>query len=94
MAPFEKAPRPKLVLLDINMPGMSGCELLREIKGDRTIADIPVIILSSSTLNDTIRACYRDHANAYLEKPADLLTSLDMVASIESFWFGCAISCP
>lgn len=92
-APFETAPRPHLIVLDINMPGVNGCDLLCKIKSDPAIATIPVIMLSSSVRSETVRECYSQHANAYLTKPADYETAVDLVASIEKFWLQYAVAC-
>ena len=84
--PFEKAIRPNLILLDLNMPGMSGCEVLRQIKSDPELRVIPVVMLSSSQAIQDIDACYREHANAYIRKPTDLESNLKLLRNIDRFW--------
>jgi CheY-like chemotaxis protein len=84
--PFEAAPRPDLILLDLNMPGMTGCEVLHQIKSDPKLLSIPVVMLSDSRAWRDVDACYREHANAYVEKPADLESSLDLLRDIHCFW--------
>lgn len=84
--PYELAPRPQLILLDLNMAGMNGCEVLREIKGDPELRAIPVIILSSSQSRTDIDACYGERANAYISKPSDLDSNLQLLREIDRFW--------
>lgn len=84
--PFEKAPRPQLILLDLNMPGMNGCEVLRSLKSDVNLLSIPVIMLSNSQEENDINACYREHANVYLKKPADYEGTLALLRNINRFW--------
>lgn len=84
--PFEKAPRPDLILLDLNMPGMHGSEVLHRIKSDLELGSIPVIMLSSSEALQDVDACYREHANAYIQKPTDLESNLALLREIDRFW--------
>jgi CheY-like chemotaxis protein len=69
---FTESPRPRLVLLDLNLPGLSGLEVLAEIKGDDEFTTIPVVILSSSRHPTDVERSYGLHANAYIVKPVDL----------------------
>lgn len=85
--PHENAPRPDLIILDVNMPGEDGCETLGSIKSDPEIRCIPVIMFTSSPQNSDVVRCYTQFANAYVQKPVDLDTSLSVVRKIESFWF-------
>ena len=89
-APFENAPRPHLILLDLNMPGMNGREVLRSIKGDARFRSIPTIMLSNSDAANDIEACYGQRANAYIQKPADLEGNLRVVLGLDRFWSGTA----
>jgi len=66
------APRPQLILLDLNLPGVHGLEVLAELKDDASLRSIPVVILSSSRHPDDIQRSYALHANAYITKPVDL----------------------
>ena len=86
-APHENAPRPDLILLDVNMPGNDGCETLRLIKSDSNLRCIPVIMFSASVDYRDVTRCYEQHANAYIRKPLDLDSSLSLVNKIEKFWF-------
>ena len=85
-APFVDAPRPDMVLLDLNLPGRSGLEVLAEIKADPGLARIPVIILSGSDAQMDISMAYDSFANGYITKPVDLDQFIQVVRSIEGFW--------
>ena len=80
------AHRPDLILLDLNLPRMSGHEVLREIKGDPTLRRIPVIILTTSTAERDIAASYDLHANCFVSKPIDFDNFLTVVRQIDQFW--------
>jgi len=81
------APRPDLILLDLNMPGMGGMEFLRLIKEDRRLAMIPVVVMTSSDAEEDIVRSYELHVNAYVTKPVGLEELQKVVAKIEDFWF-------
>ena len=83
---YSNAPRPDLILLDLNMPRKDGRQVLREIKVDPKLRRIPVIIVSSSDAPEDIAKTYELGANAYLSKPVDLDEFLAMVKSLVSFW--------
>ena len=89
--PYQDAPHPNLILLDVNMPGMSGFEVLAAIKGDAELAPIPVIMLSTSRLPDDVQRAYRTHANCYCEKPADFSSGERLMKAIEAFWMDAAV---
>jgi CheY-like chemotaxis protein len=80
------APRPDLILLDLNLPKKSGREVLEEIKQDEQLKHIPVVILTTSQAELDILESYRLRANAYVTKPVDLEQFLKVVKSIEEFW--------
>lgn len=82
----EGAPRPDLVLLDLNLPKKDGREVLEEIKQDPKLEHIPVVILTTSQAEQDIIESYRLRANAYVTKPVDLEQFLKVVKSIEEFW--------
>lgn len=86
-AEFRGAPRPDLILLDLNMPRKDGREVLAEIKQDPDLKRIPVVILTTSSAEQDIVRSYDDHANAYITKPVDLDQFAKVVRSIEEFWF-------
>jgi CheY-like chemotaxis protein len=80
------APRPDLILLDLNLPKRDGREVLHEIKADDRLKHIPVVILTTSQAERDILETYRLRANAYVTKPVDLERFLTVVQSIEQFW--------
>ena len=84
---YAEAPRPDLILLDLNMPRKDGRELLAEIKNDPEFATIPVIVLTSSSAEQDIAIAYKYHANCYVVKPPDFKKFRAVIQSIESFWF-------
>jgi len=85
--PFVDAPRPDIMLLDLNLPRKDGRELLAEIKSDEKLKSIPVIVLTSSAADQDVSRAYSLHANCYLTKPADFSQFKEMVRAIENFWF-------
>jgi CheY-like chemotaxis protein len=85
-APHTAAPRPDLILLDLNLPKMNGREVLETIKHDDALKHIPVVVLTTSQAEKDILDSYRLRANAYVTKPVDLEQFLKMIQSIEHFW--------
>jgi chemotaxis family two-component system response regulator Rcp1 len=83
---FAGAPRPDIVLLDLNLPRKDGREVLAEIKEDDDLKRIPVVILTVSKSEEDILKTYNWHANCYISKPIDLTEFLKVVKSIEEFW--------
>ncbi len=81
------APRPDLVLLDLNLPRMDGGEVLSQIKEDDELRCIPVVILTTSSADADIFRSYNLHANCYITKPSDLQQFTKVAKSIENFWF-------
>jgi CheY-like chemotaxis protein len=84
---FQDAPRPDLILLDLNLPRKNGSEVLQEIKSDPSLRRIPVMILTTSKAQQDLQQAYDLHANCYIAKPVDLDQFLNVVRSIEHFWF-------
>jgi CheY-like chemotaxis protein len=84
--PYEDAPRPHLILLDLNMPEMSGCDVLSQIKGDPDLRSIPTIIFSSSRSLQDVSDCYQRFANAYVRKPLDLEGTRAILRDLDRFW--------
>ncbi|HKO23821.1 MAG TPA: response regulator [Chloroflexota bacterium] len=85
--PYAEAPRPDLMLLDLNMPRKDGREVLAEIKADPELRGIPVVVLTTSHAEQDIVRTYNLHANAYVTKPVDLEQFIAIVHAINQFWF-------
>ena len=83
---YTRAPRPDLILLDLNLPRMDGREVLTAIKNDADLKHIPVVILTVSSDEIDIFKSYNLHANCYITKPIDLDQFIHVVKSIEDFW--------
>jgi two-component system, chemotaxis family, response regulator Rcp1 len=83
---FTKAPRPDLILLDLNLPKKDGREVLAELKQDKDLKRIPVVILTISSDEKDIVSTYNLYANCYITKPIDLDQFLRVVKGIEDFW--------
>lgn len=84
---YVDATVPDLILLDINMPGMNGLEVLHRVKSDSFLKKIPVIMLTSSSEETDIIRSYDEHANCYLEKPLDFKSFATMIKMFDEFWF-------
>ncbi len=84
------APRPDLILLDLNLPKKGGEKVLEEIKLDPGLKSIPVVILTTSAAEEDIRRSYELHANCYITKPVDLDQFLKVVRTIDNFWLAIA----
>ncbi len=83
---FADAPRPDLILLDLNLPRKDGREVLAEVKADESLKAVPIVILTSSSAEEDILRTYKLHANAFISKPVDLEQFIRVVRSIEEFW--------
>jgi CheY-like chemotaxis protein len=83
---YTDAPRPDLVLLDLNLPRMDGRQVLEEIKADETLRTIPVVVLTTSEAEEDIIRSYRLHANAYVTKPVDFDQFIKVVRQIDDFF--------
>ena len=90
---YAKAPRPDLILLDLNMPKKDGRQTLAEIRSDPNLTIIPVVILTTSDADADIIKSYELHANCYVKKPVDLDEFSKVVEAIEDFWF-CVVRLP
>lgn len=84
--PYAAAPRPDLVLLDLNMPRMGGREVLEVLKQDPDLRRIPVVVLTTSASPDDVAQIYALHGNSYVRKPVDLDEFLRVMRTIEDFW--------
>jgi CheY-like chemotaxis protein len=87
------APRPHLILLDLNMPRMDGRETLAEIKKDPDLQTIPVVVLTTSKSEEDIARSYKLQCNCYITKPVDLQQFMEVVRAIENFWL-CIVQLP
>ncbi len=83
---YANAPRPDLILLDLNLPRKDGHEVLAEVKSDENLRRIPVVILTTSQAEEDIIKTYDLHVNCYITKPVDLDQFVKIVKSIEDFW--------
>ncbi len=83
---FTGMPRPDLILLDLNLPGKDGREVLAEIKEDPKLKTIPVVVLTTSSAEQDVNASYNHYANCYLTKPVGYENFLDIIRRLESFW--------
>ncbi|SPM28561.1 CheY chemotaxis protein or a CheY-like REC (receiver) domain, partial [Mycobacterium terramassiliense] len=83
---FEGAPRPDLILLDLNLPKYDGRQLLEKVKSDPDLARIPVVVLTTSSAEEDILRSYELHANAYVTKPVDLDQFMSAVRQIDEFF--------
>lgn len=83
---YVHAPRPDLILLDLNLPRKNGSEVLAEIKQDERLRRIPVVVLTASQAEEDIARAYNHYANCYLTKPIDLDQFISVVQAIKSFW--------
>jgi two-component system, chemotaxis family, response regulator Rcp1 len=81
-----KAPRPDIILLDLNLPKKDGREVLEIIKGDEALKHIPVVVLTTSKAEEDVAKSYALHANCYVTKPVDLEKFIVVVKSIDRFW--------
>jgi len=83
---YANAPRPDLILLDLNLPRKDGREVLAEIKGDPQLATIPVVVLTTSHAEEDVLRSYQLHANAYVTKPVDFDRFIEVVRQIDEFF--------
>lgn len=81
-----KAPAPSIILLDLNLPGTDGREVLRLIKKDAMLMKIPVIVLTTSNAEQDIERCYAAGANSYVQKPVDLAGLVNAIALLSDYW--------
>jgi len=84
--PFAAALRPGLILLDLNMPGMSGLEFLSVIKADKDLKRLPVVILTTSDSDKDIAGCYEMGASGYITKPIDIDRFIQVIKGLGDYW--------
>jgi CheY-like chemotaxis protein len=83
---YTDAPRPGLILLDLNLPRLDGLEVLAELKADPVLKVIPVVILTTSQAQQDVLRSYALHANAYVSKPVDFDTFMEVIRQIDNFF--------
>jgi chemotaxis family two-component system response regulator Rcp1 len=88
---FGHAPRPDLILLDLNLPRKDGREVLEELKADATLSTIPVVVLTTSKAEQDVLRSYELHANCYITKPVNFEQFLEVIKSIEHFWLSVVV---
>ncbi len=84
---YKQAPRPGLILLDLNLPKKSGLEVLAEVKADDALKFIPVVVLTTSQAEEDIVKSYGHHANCYITKPVEFSKLAEAMRSLNEFWF-------
>ena len=84
---YRDAPRPDVILLDLNLPGIDGHAVLKQIKEDPALCAIPVVIVTSSEAESDVVRSYAEHANCFISKPIDFEGFLRVVHAVEDFWF-------
>jgi CheY-like chemotaxis protein len=84
--PYGDAPRPGLILLDVNLPRLSGLEVLAQLKQDPELLDVPVVMLTTSQADEDIVRSYKLHANAYVSKPVDFDAFTAAIRQIDDFF--------
>jgi two-component system, chemotaxis family, response regulator Rcp1 len=89
--PYAETPRPDLILLDLNLPKKDGREVLEELKQDKDLGLIPVVVLTTSKAEQDILRTYQLHANCYIPKPVNFDRFLEVVQSIEQFWLSVVV---
>ncbi|GAB4566529.1 MAG: response regulator [Haliangiales bacterium] len=90
---YASAPRPTLILLDLNLPKRDGRSVLAEVKADHGLRQIPVVVLSSSAAADDVERSYELHANCYIQKPSSFSRYVSIIQALDEFWFQVA-TCP
>jgi CheY-like chemotaxis protein len=83
---YSDAPRPDLILLDLNLPKKDGRDVLRELKGDPTLRSIPVVVLTTSDTHEDVLNAYDLLANSYITKPSDFDGFVEVIQSLQAFW--------
>jgi CheY-like chemotaxis protein len=85
-AKIAAAPRPDLILMDLNLPRKSGVEVLAEIKKNEHLKDIPVVVLTTSDRDEDVTSCYKYGANCYLTKPVQFDDCVKLISDIQQYW--------
>jgi CheY-like chemotaxis protein len=92
--PSQTDREPDLILLDLNLPGMDGCQVLTQIKSDPYLRIIPVIILTTSHRDEDVLQTYQAGANTFISKPAEYARYCDLVATLRNYWVDTALKIP
>ena len=90
-SPYEHVRRPDLILLDLNLPGIDGREVLHTIKSDDTLKTIPVVVLTTSIDDADVLGAYSSGSNAYIQKPVESDGFLSVMRTLEDFWIGLVV---
>lgn len=85
--PYQDAPRPDLILLDLNMPRMNGREFLLAVKAEEALCDIPVVVLTTSEVERDVEASFKHGASGYITKPVDIQQFTAAIAQLSDYWF-------
>ena len=85
--PYQDAPRPDLILLDLIMPRMNGREFLAAIKAEEALCDIPVVVLTTSDVERDVEASFKNGASGYITKPVDIEQFTAAIAQLSDYWF-------
>jgi chemotaxis family two-component system response regulator Rcp1 len=88
---FSQSRRPDLLILDLNMPKVDGLGVLKAVRSDPDLTDLPVVVLTTSQADRDVAASYQLHANAYVSKPIGLAGLTKIVKSLEHFWFSVVV---
>lgn len=86
-SPYDDAPQPDLLLLDLNMPRKDGREVLKEVREDESLRGLPIVVLTTSQAEEDIAEAYKLCVNCYVSKPVDFDQFMKVVSAIEEFWF-------
>lgn len=87
----NQAPRPGIILLDLNLPGTDGRQVLLTVKADASLKKIPVIVLTTSSARRDIERCYEEGANSYIQKPVDMAGFVNAISQLKEYWFEVAL---
>ena len=87
----DSTPRPGIILLDLNLPGIDGRVVLKELKGNPRVRDIPIVVLTTSDDSKDIASCYDLGANTYIQKPVKLEAFFESIQRLKEYWFEIAI---
>lgn len=88
---YASAPRPDLIILDLNLPKKDGRQVLAEVKGDEALKCIPVVVLTTSSAEEDVLKSYNLHANCFITKPIDMQQFMRVIHSIEEFWLSIVV---